>query len=98
MCTTCRPSQPLDGFTVVIVGKLSKTTAVLTKTIGGLGGSVVKDVDSSTNLCISSKGVCVCACSVCVCVLVMCDILKKYRFRDNFVDIVIVSIFDTSKW
>ena len=25
----------------------------------------------------------------------MCDISKKYRFRDNFVDIVIVSIFDT---
>ncbi|XP_065898038.1 poly [ADP-ribose] polymerase 1-like isoform X3 [Dysidea avara] len=53
--SVCMPSQPLDGFTVVIVGKLSKTTAVLTKTIGGLGGSVVKDVDSSTNLCISSK-------------------------------------------
>ena len=32
----------------------------------------------------------------CVCVLVMCDISKKYRFRDNFVDIVIVSIFDTA--
>ena len=26
----------------------------------------------------------------------MCDISKKYRFRDNFVDIVIVSIFDTA--
>ena len=58
LCNTCRPSQPLDGFTVVIIGKLSKTTAALTKTIKGLGGSVVKDVDSSTNLCISSKGVC----------------------------------------
>ena len=57
LCNTCRPSQPLDGFTVVIIGKLSKTTAVLTKTIKGLGGSVVKDVDSSTSLCISSKGV-----------------------------------------
>ena len=29
-------------------------------------------------------------------VLVMCDISKKYRFRDNFVDIVIVSTFDTA--
>ena len=28
--------------------------------------------------------------------VVMCDISKKYRFRDNFVDIVIVSIFDTA--
>ena len=28
--------------------------------------------------------------------LVMCDISKKYRFHDNFVDIVIVSIFDTA--
>ena len=55
----------MDGFTVVIVGKLSKTAAALSKTIGSLGGSVVKDVHSSTNLCISSKGVCVC---VCVCV------------------------------
>ena len=26
--------------------------------------------------------------------LVMCDISKKYRFCDNFVDIVIVLIFD----
>ena len=26
----------------------------------------------------------------------MCDISKKYRFRDNFVDIVIVLIFDTA--
>ena len=26
----------------------------------------------------------------------MCDISKKYQFRDNFVDIVIVSIFDTA--
>ena len=24
----------------------------------------------------------------------MCDISKKYRFRDKFVDIIIVSIFD----
>jgi len=60
MHTMCRPSQPLDGFTIVIIGKLSKTTAVLTKTIGSLGGCVVKNVDSSTNLCISSKGVCMC--------------------------------------
>ena len=29
-------------------------------------------------------------------VLVMCNISKKYRFCDNFVDIVIVSIFDTA--
>ena len=29
-------------------------------------------------------------------VIVMCDISKKYRFRDNFVDIVIVLIFDTA--
>ena len=29
------------------------------------------------------------------CIVVMCDILKKYRFRDNFVNIVIISIFDT---
>ena len=28
--------------------------------------------------------------------VVMCDISKKYRFRDNFVDTVIVSIFDTA--
>ena len=28
--------------------------------------------------------------------IVMCDISKKYRFRDNFVDIIIVSIFDTA--
>ena len=28
--------------------------------------------------------------------VVMCDISKKYRFRDNFVDIVIVPIFDTA--
>ena len=28
--------------------------------------------------------------------LVMCDISKKDRFRDNFVDIVIISIFDTA--
>ena len=28
--------------------------------------------------------------------LVMCDISKKYRFRNNFVDIVTVSIFDTA--
>ena len=28
--------------------------------------------------------------------VVMCDISKKYRIRDNFVDIVIVSIFDTA--
>ena len=26
----------------------------------------------------------------------MCDISKKYRFHNNFVDIVIVSIFDTT--
>ena len=26
----------------------------------------------------------------------MCDISKKYRFRNNFVDIVTVSIFDTA--
>ena len=31
-----------------------------------------------------------------VCQVVMCDISKKYRFHDNFVDIVIVSIFDTA--
>ena len=35
-------------------------------------------------------------CFLVVFVLVMCDISKKYRFRDNFVDIVIVSIFDTA--
>ena len=28
--------------------------------------------------------------------VVMCDISKKYRFRNNFVDIVIISIFDTA--
>ena len=28
--------------------------------------------------------------------LVMCDMSKKYRFRNNFVDIVIVLIFDTA--
>ena len=60
----------MDGFTVVIVGKLSKTAAALSKTIGSLGGSVVKDVHSSTNLCISSKGVCVCVCVCVVCVYV----------------------------
>ena len=26
----------------------------------------------------------------------MCNISKKYRFWDNFVDIIIVSIFDTA--
>ena len=31
-----------------------------------------------------------------VILLVMFDISKKYRFRDNFVDIIIVSIFDTA--
>ena len=30
------------------------------------------------------------------CRVVMCDISEKYRFCDNFVDIVIVSIFDTA--
>ena len=29
-------------------------------------------------------------------VLVMCNISKKYQFRNNFVDIVIVSIFYTA--
>ena len=28
--------------------------------------------------------------------VVMCDISKKYRFRNNFVNIVIISIFDTA--
>ena len=59
-----RSSQPLEGFKIVIVGELNKSKPVLTKIVHSLGGEVINDVDSSTTLCISSKGVCM---YVCVC-------------------------------
>ena len=46
----------LEDFKILIVGKLSKSKPALTKIIQSLGGQVVNDVNSSTTLCISNRG------------------------------------------
>ena len=53
-------SLALEDFKIVIIGKLSKSKPTVTKVIQSLGGQVINDVNSSTTLCISSKGVCMC--------------------------------------
>ena len=47
---------PLRGFTVYIIGKLSKPKPELTKRIESLGGTVVKNVAVETTICLSSQG------------------------------------------
>jgi poly [ADP-ribose] polymerase len=49
------PSKPLNGFTIFIIGRLSKTKAALTKEINELGGDAVGSVDEDTTLCISNQ-------------------------------------------
>lgn len=46
---------PLKGFTVFVLGKLSKTKAVLTRQIEDLGGRVVKSVNQDITICLSNK-------------------------------------------
>ncbi len=47
--------SPLRGFTVFVLGKLSKTKPVLTRQIEDLGGRVVKKVNQDVTICLSSK-------------------------------------------
>lgn len=46
---------PLRGFTVLVLGKLSKTKGVLTRQIEDLGGRVVKQINQDVTICLSSK-------------------------------------------
>ncbi|XP_065832639.1 poly [ADP-ribose] polymerase 1-like [Oscarella lobularis] len=47
--------KPLEGMKVAIIGRLSKTKAVLTKEIESLGGSVTNSVNSRLAFCLSSE-------------------------------------------
>ena len=46
---------PLKGFTVFVLGKLSKPKAALTRQIEDLGGRVVKSVNQDVTICLSNK-------------------------------------------
>lgn len=49
---------PMRGFTVFVIGKLSKTKPVLTRQIEDLGGRVVSKVTDATTICVSSESKC----------------------------------------
>ena len=46
---------PLRGFTVYVLGKLSKTKSALTRQIEDLGGRVVKQINQDVTICLSSQ-------------------------------------------
>lgn len=46
---------PLRGFTVFVLGKLSKTKPALTRQIEDLGGRVVKQINQDVTICLSSQ-------------------------------------------
>ena len=46
---------PLRGFTVYVLGKLSKAKPALTRQIEDLGGRVVKQVNQDVTICLSSQ-------------------------------------------
>eukprot|EP00731_Ephydatia_muelleri_P028216 Em0019g1089a len=48
-------SGPLKGFTVIVIGRLKKTKAEVTKEIKDLGGNVVTSTSDTTTICISNK-------------------------------------------
>jgi len=52
--STSQKSMPLDGINIFIIGK-PKLPKDITKRIQELGGSVVSKIDSSVQLCISTK-------------------------------------------
>jgi len=47
---------PLRGFTVYMIGRLSRSKSELKNVVTSLGGRVVKDVSEETTICLSSKG------------------------------------------
>lgn len=49
-------SQPLSGAKFVVIGKLKKKKAELTRLITGSGGKLVTSVDKTVTACISNKG------------------------------------------
>ena len=53
---TSKVEQPLKGFRVFIIGRLSKTKVVLTQQIESLGGRVTNRVTENTTVCLSNKG------------------------------------------
>ena len=46
---------PLRGFTVYVLGKLSKAKSALTRQIEDLGGRVVKQINQDVTICLSSQ-------------------------------------------
>ena len=52
--------QPLKGFKVYLIGRLSQTKPQLTQQIESLGGRVVSTVSETTTICISNESECEC--------------------------------------
>jgi NAD-dependent DNA ligase len=47
---------PLNGYSVVLAGRLSNTAANLQKKIKRLGGTVPSNIDATTDVVISTRG------------------------------------------
>ena len=50
--------EPLKGFKVYVIGRLSQSKPVLTRQIESLGGKVVSKVNENTTICISNESKC----------------------------------------
>jgi hypothetical protein len=50
------PKLPLNGYSVALIGRLSKRTSILQKQIEQLGGTIATTIDKTTDVIISTQG------------------------------------------
>lgn len=50
------PKLPLNGYSVALIGRLSKKVNLLKKQIEEFGGTVVTTIDKTTDVIISTQG------------------------------------------